>query len=123
MPLTQSQTAQFRSVLDGRWQALVEEIRQDVDKVRREQYGTLAGATHDRGEESVASLIADLGQAELTRDLTELREVESARRHLVDGSYGICADCGADIGLERLRANPAAVRCVACQTRHEKTYR
>jgi len=123
MPLTQSQTAQLRSLLDGRWRALVDEIRQDVDKTRREQYDSLVGATHDSGEESVADLIADLGQAELTRDLTELREVEAARRRLTDGSYGVCVDCGADIALERLRANPTAARCVPCQARHEKTYR
>ena len=123
MPLTQSQTAQLRRHLDTRWRALLDEIRQDVDKTRREQYDSLVGATHDSGDESVADLIADLGQAELTRDLGELRDVEAARRRLADGSYGVCVDCGVEIAVERLRANPAAARCLTSQARHEKTYR
>jgi RNA polymerase-binding transcription factor DksA len=31
-------------------------------------------------------------------------------------------DCGTDIPVARLRAQPAALRCVACQGVHEKTY-
>jgi RNA polymerase-binding transcription factor DksA len=36
------------------------------------------------------------------------------------GEYGICVDCGNDIGAARLAAQPAALRCVACQTVAEK---
>jgi RNA polymerase-binding transcription factor DksA len=36
-----------------------------------------------------------------------------------DGSYGACAACGAQIGAARLKANPAAPRCVACQASDE----
>ena len=62
-------------------------------------------------------------QADLTRDVDELRDIEAARRRLDDGSYGICTDCGVDIGFERLHAEPEAARCIDCQRRHEKTYR
>ena len=123
MPLSPTQIAAFRRQLDIRWRALVDELREDVDKARREQYGSLAGSTHDTGDESVADLLADLGQAELSRDLGELREVEAARKRVSAGAYGVCTDCGADIGVPRLEANPAASRCTPCQTRHEKTYR
>jgi RNA polymerase-binding transcription factor DksA len=70
----------------------------------------------------VATLITDLGHANMGRDLSELRALEAALARLRDGSYGICAECGGDIGFERLRANPAAVRCVDCQRLHEKTF-
>lgn len=123
MPLNPSQIARFSRTLEARWGALVAELREDVDKARREQYGSLAGDTHDSGDESVATLLADLGQAELSRDLAELREVEAARGRIAAGSYGTCTDCGGEIGVARLEANPAAARCAPCQTRHEKTYR
>jgi DnaK suppressor protein len=54
--------------------------------------------------------------------LDELRGLEAARSRLADGSYGVCMDCGGDIGFERLRANHSAVRCIDCQTMHEKTH-
>jgi len=123
MPLNRSQIAALHRTLDERWRALTVELREDIDKARREQYGSLAGPTHDSGDESVATLLADLGQAELSRDLGELREVEAARRRIADGSFGTCVDCGGDVGLPRLQASPSAARCTPCQERHEKTYR
>ena len=63
------------------------------------------------------------GQLELGRMLLdELRAIEAAWQRLQDGSYGICVDCGGDVGYERLKANPAAARDIQCQERHEKTY-
>jgi RNA polymerase-binding transcription factor DksA len=122
MALTPQQVQEFRRRILERRRQLAAELRGDADRARKEPYGELAGATHDTGDESVASLLADLGQAELSRDLAELRDLEAARLRLAGGSYGICTDCGAEIGAERLRANPAAARCVVCQTRYEKTH-
>jgi RNA polymerase-binding transcription factor DksA len=122
MALTPQQVQELRHRILDRRRQLAAELRSDASRARDEQYGELAGATHDTGDESVADLLADLGQAELNRDLAELRDLELARLRLAGGSYGICTDCGAQIGYERLRANPAAVRCVACQRVHEKTY-
>lgn len=123
MPLNRRQTIQLARSIEERRAALIAEIRGDVARTREEQYGTLAGATPDRGDEAVADLIADLGEAEVTRDLGELRELEAASKRIADGTYGRCLDCGGDIPFERLRAQPAAARCVECQARHEITYR
>jgi RNA polymerase-binding transcription factor DksA len=122
MALTSQQVQELRRRILERRRALAAELRGDAERARGEQYGELAGATHDTGDESVADLLADLDQAEMTRDLAELRDLEAARLRLAAGTYGVCADCGGEIGFERLRANPGALRCIACQTRHEKTF-
>ena len=122
MALSHRQTQELHTVIEQRRTALLAELREDVERVRKDRFEDLAGAAPDAGDESVATLIADLRHADVGRDLTELRGLEAARARLSDGSYGICADCGGEIGYERLRANPAAVRCIACQTMHEKTY-
>jgi len=109
-------------VIEQRRAMLMDELREDVERVRRDRHEDLAGATSDAGDESVATLIADIEQADLGRDLTELRALELARARLGDGSYGVCIDCGRDIGFERLKANPSAVRCIEDQTRYEKTF-
>lgn len=119
MPLTAQQTDELRRAIEARRRVLVEEIRRDIAKARNEPYGELAGATPDAGDASVADLLADLEQAELTRDVEELRELEAARQRIAGNRYGSCADCGADIPFSRLRANPGASRCLACQSRHE----
>ena len=122
MALTSQQVQELRHRILERRRQLATEIRGDAERARGETFGALAGETHDTAEESVADLFADLDQAEMTRDLAELRELEGARLRLSAGTYGVCTDCGGDIGYERLRVNPAALRCIACQTRHEKTF-
>jgi DnaK suppressor protein len=122
MPLNRREIIQLVRAIEERREALLAEIRSDVARAREEQFAALAGVTPDSGDEAVADLITDLGQAEVTRDLGELRELEAAGKRIADGTYALCVDCGADIPFERLRARPGAARCVECQARHEKTY-
>jgi DnaK suppressor protein len=110
------QTDQLRRALEQRREILLDELKRDAARLRE-------GRSGDIEDEAVVDLLVGLDQADLSRDAGELREIEAARRRIDDGSYGICADCGAAIGFDRLCAEPAAARCVECQARHEKTYR
>ena len=122
MALTPRQTEELKERIGQRSRALIAELRDDVRKTRAERFGEVAGEVPDHGDESVAALIADLDQADLSRDVDELRGLEAARERIAKGDYGVCVDCGRDIGFERLRATPSAIRCIACQTLHEKTF-
>jgi RNA polymerase-binding protein DksA len=122
MALTAQQTQELQNTIERRRAALLSELREDIERVRKDRHEDLAGPAPDAGDESVATLIADLDRADADRDFSELRGLEAARTRIADGSYGVCANCGGEIGFERLRANPAAVRCIECQAQHEKTY-
>ncbi len=122
MALTPKQVEELKGLIAHRRQMLAAELHSDVARIREEQFGELAGAAPDSGDESVAALIADLDQAELSRDLGELRGLEAAGERMSKGTYGTCVDCAADISFERLRAEPGALRCVDCQRLHEKTF-
>jgi len=122
MALTPEQTQELQATVERRRAALRVAIERDLGKVRDDRLEDLAGASPDPGDESIASLISDLDQAETSRDLSELRSLNSAHGRIEDGSYGTCADCGGDIGFARLQASPAAERCIRCQTQYEKTH-
>jgi RNA polymerase-binding transcription factor DksA len=122
MTLTTQQTKELNGLIAERRKVLVAELRDDALKTRAERYGEVAGEVPDTGDESVAALIADLDQAEWGRDIEELRGLDAASERMASGDYGVCTDCGRDIGFERLRATPSAIRCIDCQTRHEKTF-
>ena len=122
MALTPQQTQELDHLIAQRRSALISELREDAHKARAERFEEVAGEVPDSGDESVAALIADLDQAEWGRDIDELRSLEAARDRISSGEYGVCVDCGRDIGFERLRATPSAIRCIDCQTRHEKTF-
>jgi DnaK suppressor protein len=49
-----------------------------------------------------------------------LQRVRDALLRLDAGEYGYCAECGAEIKEQRLRALPFAVRCTACEESHEQ---
>jgi RNA polymerase-binding transcription factor DksA len=121
MALTPQQTQKLQTAIEQRRQVLLAEVREDRERVRRDQED-LFGNVPDPGDASVAALIADLDKADLGRDVSELRELETARARLAEGTYGICIDCGRDIGFERLQANPAALRCIKDQTLYETTH-
>src|SRR3954454_22425195 len=104
MPLTQHQTEELRGLIDRRRNALLAELREDSARAREQPYAEHAGPAPDTGDESVATLFADLEQAAVTRALGESRGLESARERLAGREYGTCVDCGGDIGFERLKA-------------------
>ena len=52
-----------------------------------------------------------------------LELIENALQRLVDGTYGICQDCGERISEARLEARPYAVYCIKCKSAREKNNR
>jgi RNA polymerase-binding transcription factor DksA len=117
--------------LDGREVAL---LAAELARLKGE---ALAGVRRASGEMSVedAELFRDLGltgdgalaEAEFERDVAGAGQVRAAllaivaaERRLARGEYGLCEDCGEAIGFARLRAQPAASRCVRCQEVEEK---
>jgi len=53
-------------------------------------------------------------------DILEL--IEKAIQRLVDGTYGVCQDCGERISEKRLEARPYAVYCIKCKSAREKNH-
>jgi RNA polymerase-binding protein DksA len=54
------------------------------------------------------------------RDKEKLLAIEGALEKIREGTYGVCEDCGDEIGSGRLKAMPLARLCVSCQSQMEK---
>lgn len=120
--LSQMQIKELRGLLQQRHAELRTEVREELLAADEARYIDIAGRVHDSGEESVADLLADLEIARLDRQVNEIRRIEAAFRRVEVGIYGACHDCDGDIGYERLRNQPFAERCVACQAQYEKSF-
>jgi len=57
------------------------------------------------------------------RDRRSLAGIREALARIEAGEYGICEDCGEDIALARLQAQPTATLCVHCQSAREEEER
>ncbi len=53
------------------------------------------------------------------RERKLVSKIEEAIARIDDGSYGICEDCGEEIGLKRLEARPVTMLCIDCKTVQE----
>ncbi len=54
------------------------------------------------------------------RDNEKLLGIDEALDKIQDGTYGVCEECGEEIGAGRLKAMPLAKLCVSCQSSQEK---
>lgn len=59
---------------------------------------------------------ADTLPVEITLE-NKLQAVIEALEKMEKETYGICAECGEAIGIDRLRANPSARRCITCKNK------
>ena len=93
MSLNEKSMVVLKGIIAARLAVLREEIGAGTARARDESYGALTGGVVDRGDEASADLIADIGNAEVTRDARELRALEAALERIAKGEYGECADC------------------------------
>lgn len=123
MAVASEQYDELRGTLLERKAALLSEV-EDGSRRRLEDdaYRTMASEVGDAGDASTATEQADLRNSQIERDVGELRAIDAALARFEEGTYGMCTRCGGDIGEARLRANPAAERCISCQTAYEKQY-
>jgi DnaK suppressor protein len=120
--LRDAQIEVLKRAIATRHAQLLDETCEDVERASQETYGALSGSVTDLGDRASADLLADLGQAEISRDLRAVTELEAALARMDAGTYGYCAECGAEIPFDRLRAWPVATRCTRCQVTHERTF-
>ncbi len=54
------------------------------------------------------------------REQKLLSKIEEALERVDEGEFGICDDCGEDIGTKRLQARPVTTLCIDCKTIQEQ---
>ncbi len=117
--LTTEQRHHLAKLLEERKPIMREEIRSGLARMRGEGYEELLSGTSDAGDESLATVLTDITNADVVRDATELQDIFAAESRIEAGTYGECVDCGENIRYARLVAYPTAKRCIRCQESHE----
>ncbi|HEX5214037.1 MAG TPA: TraR/DksA C4-type zinc finger protein [Vicinamibacterales bacterium] len=108
----------LRAELRRQRQALVRRERDERAALRAEGEAATTRVL-DKAEASAVDLQNDLDGALLQIRSEAIRHIDEALMRLDDGHYGVCIDCGADIGRVRLRALPFAEQCLVCAARAE----
>lgn len=101
---------------------MLEERRLEIqEKLRslREAVPADADQVKDTEEQSLDDLVREVDFALMEMKSETLARIDEAMRRLEHGSYGACAECGAEIAEARLKALPFATLCRSCQERQE----
>lgn len=55
-----------------------------------------------------------------SRNLLFMKKVEKAKEKILNGTYGLCEECGEEIEQKRLAARPMTDLCIGCKEEKEK---
>lgn len=118
--MTPQQKSALISQLQAREKALYLDIRRELAK--RDGDGSARVEVPDPGDASAEDLATYLTDAEIGRDVHELRAIGEALQRAASDAFGTCVACGQPIPFARLQAEPQALRCRPCQDVHDRTH-
>ena len=107
------------TVLEGYKAALAAKVAELSQTLRNRRLIAIEN-TPEACERIVLAAQREFALVTLGRHSQLLREVNAALARIADGSYGICESCASRIPAERLKYQPSATRCVACQSQWDR---
>jgi DnaK suppressor protein len=116
--LNQGQLALLKSILEQRLNALTRAA--DPQAVAGARDLPVPEVETSPADKATVRLLNDLALEAAGHNAAQMQVLRHALAKFDEGSYGLCEECGNDIGFSRLQARPEARLCIACQTRAEK---
>jgi len=112
-------TEALRKMLLERRQEVMREINGLIGHRMSDEIQRRVDSAPDVGDQALLDTerVRDISIMELRNKMRQ--QIDEALAKLEEGTYGRCADCGAEITEKRLRAVPFARRCVTCQAKQE----
>jgi RNA polymerase-binding protein DksA len=109
----------FEEILRERRRTLRQQVQDALQRSHEECDVSLHDNVTDTKDEASLGQLIDTYRANVSRGRDELAGIDVALARMAAGTYGNCKNCGRAIDFERLRSQPAAIRCIPCQQLHE----
>ena len=114
--LTAAEVAELADLLRERRRsdrAEAEHLAESLGSLLASRSESTADDEHDPEGPTLSSEWSRL-QALRSDSAQDVIAVDAALARIEAGTYGVCARCGEPIGVDRLRARPAAELCIRC---------
>ncbi len=105
----------LRAILAASKATLLAELRKSMEVQRTENSSMSFEIAQDDGDKSVEDHERHVQVSIQSIKSEQLDLIEQALEKLAAGTYGICAECGCEIPLQRLAIQACTSYCVACQ--------
>jgi DnaK suppressor protein len=126
-------TASKKEPKMSRRDKVIQEIKQNLiaqkEALLREAEETLSALPSelnfpDMGDQASAETDRNFMLRLRDRERMLLKKIEETIERIENNEdYGICEECGANIGIKRLEARPVTTYCIDCKTRQEEEER
>jgi DnaK suppressor protein len=99
--------------------------RETLLKEAEETLNTLPSELNfpDMGDQATAETDRNFILRLRDRERMLLKKIEETIERIDSAEYGICQECGNEIGIKRLQARPVTTLCIDCKTRQEEEER
>jgi DnaK suppressor protein len=113
-------------------QQLIQSIKQNLlnqrESLLKEAEDTLTNLPSelnfpDMGDQATAEADRNFMLRLRDRERMLLKKIEETIERIDREDYGMCEECGNEIGIKRLEARPVATHCIECKTRQEEEER
>ena len=117
--LNASQLAELQAVLLQRKADIDQRLQQFHDGQTRAEHARTVllqdgdDAPQRSSDREVDLALSDMGAVDLAR-------IQAALDRMDAGVYGVCDECGEEIGFARLQLEPQTAHCVRCKSRWEQ---
>jgi DnaK suppressor protein len=111
--LNQSDIEYFRRLLNQRIAELRVEAGKTVENM--DEDGNFPDPTDRACMESNRNSVLRIRD----RERKLIFKIQEALQRLDNGEYGICEQCGEEIGIGRLKARPVTTLCIGCKSSQE----
>lgn len=105
----------FRRLLDDRKREILEEAERALGELNTKAEEACADPSDRASLESDRAFLLRMRD----RERKLLSKIDEAFARIEDGSYGLCEECGDQIGIERLKARPVTTLCISCKSAQE----
>jgi DnaK suppressor protein len=113
-------------------ESVIQKIKQDLlnqrESLLKEAEETLNSLPSelnfpDMGDQATAEADRNFMLRLRDRERMLLKKIDETIERIDKGPYGICEECGNEIGIKRLEARPVTTLCIDCKTRQEEEER
>lgn len=109
-------TGHYKQLLESKEQELNDEIARFTEEARESQ----TAEVEDPLDEVTSSQAKAAAFSVSSIAAETLSAVRAALQRIESGEYGICVDCGREIGAKRLEAVPWTPYCIEDQEKHDR---
>lgn len=119
MSLEEKEIKKFGEILIEQKNKLEEELSRIAKPISKDgDYETTFEDMGDDRDENASEVEEYVDNVALENNLEEqLKGINGALEKIEKGTFGRCEECGANISIERLGANPSARRCMICASK------